>query len=120
MALQESQGSGFLAGSYVTLPSLGGTDSTPISQLGKQRHGEVKECAYGLMMEKWQGWDCTLPHLCSLPWEPSPRALTLAWGSGERGGGAGVVGLGSGQAGAAGGGAVSVRRLGLKHGVWAP
>ena len=97
MALQESQASVFLAGSYVTLPSLGGTDSTPISQRGKQRHGEVKECAYGLMTGKWQGWDCTLPHLCSLPWEPSPRALTLARGSGGRGGGAGVLGPGSGQ-----------------------
>ena len=119
MALQESQASGFLAGSYVTLPSLGGTDSTPISQRGKQRHGEVKECAYGLMTGKWQGWDCTLPHLCSLPWEPSPRALTLARGSGGRGGRGRRVRAGV-RAGAAGGGAVSVRRLGLKHEVWAP
>lgn len=43
-----------MAGTYFTLPSLGVTDSAPISQLEKLRHREVKELAYSLMAGKWQ------------------------------------------------------------------
>lgn len=54
MGSQRDQGPGLMAGTECTLLCLGVTDSTPISQLEKLRHREIKELAYthGWKLEK--------------------------------------------------------------------